>query len=42
MDQQLYKDVYKYLMSHDENKIYIIVDHSMKKPRKGWQIKVLD
>lgn len=42
MDQKLANRVQRYLLAHDENKIYIMVNHQTKLVKKGWDCAIID
>lgn len=42
MDQKLSARVQKYLSQHDEDKIYIMVNHQTKLVKKGWDCVIID
>lgn len=42
MDSKLSSVVQRYLFSHDEGKIYIVVNHQTKVVKKGWDCVIID
>lgn len=42
MDQKLSQTVQRYLYTHDQNKIYIVVNHQTKLVKKGWDCVIID
>ena len=42
MDSKLSLTVQRYLFSHDEGKIYIVVNHQSRTVKNGWKVLNLD